>query len=256
MRSAIVSIDALRQRDQWKAEFFLTVESSPSDSAFPLRRVGDIAVERKETIDPQAFADHLFAYVGLEHVESLTGDLLDCQPTLGAAIKSRSKVFRQGDVLYGRLRPYLNKVLAAESSIGDGICSGEFLVLAPRKDVVVPLFLRFLLASSWVHGVVSRLQAGSTHPRLSIDDLLEMQVPVPPLADQIAVVELLRQADGVRRELKRRVALLPMSISDRFVSYLRLGELPNEELVLNQGGTLADLALPPTYKSREPKLPI
>src|SRR6185503_12346873 len=62
-------------------------------------------------------------YVGLEHIESQTMRLLGHEYALH--IRSSSLRFYAGDLLYGRMRPYLNKVWVAEF---DGLCSSEFLV--------------------------------------------------------------------------------------------------------------------------------
>jgi hypothetical protein len=61
-------------------------------------------------------------YVSLGHISSSTGELVSFEPVPGSQILSSSPRFRKGDLLYGRMRPYLNKVWLAEF---DGVCSGE-----------------------------------------------------------------------------------------------------------------------------------
>src|ERR1700749_5073824 len=63
-------------------------------------------------------------FIGMEQVEDHTRRLLGTVPS--AAMKSTAFNFFKGDVLYGRLRPYLNKVYCAEF---EGLCSSEFIVL-------------------------------------------------------------------------------------------------------------------------------
>lgn len=79
-------------------------------------------------IDPSE-ADGL-PYVGLEHIESgamrLTGH---SDPS---SVRSRKTLFKPGDVLYGKLRPYLDKCVLAD---GEGICSTDILVLRPGREV-------------------------------------------------------------------------------------------------------------------------
>ena len=67
--------------------------------------------------------------VALENVESWTGRVT--QADLGSSFDSQLKRFQAGDVLFGKLRPYLAKV--AHSSFS-GLCVGEFLVLRPRSQ--------------------------------------------------------------------------------------------------------------------------
>src|SRR5690242_891297 len=134
--------DQLRRRVCWKAEFYCEELPLPVGTAYPSRKLATLVEERKETVDPQSRPEELFRYVGLENVESTTGNLVDFKPRYGREIRSRSKAFHAGDILYGRLRPYLNKVFLAEEPAADGLCSAEFYVLIPRLDRVLPRFLR------------------------------------------------------------------------------------------------------------------
>ena len=84
-------------------------------------------------------------YVALEHVESWTGRLRVADSEI--SFDSQVKRFRSGDVLFGKLRPYLAKVTMPHS---DGVCVGEFLVLRPRVRTPAPRYLEFLLRSKTV----------------------------------------------------------------------------------------------------------
>ena len=132
-----VPMSALTKQGRWKVEYFCNGRGT-SHAHHPFVRLGDILRERRESLDPQAFPDHLFNYLGLEHVQSVSGDLVEYCPRMGRAVLSRSKVFRLGDILYGRLRPSLNKVFVTDERIPEGICSGEFYVLIPDAEAVRP----------------------------------------------------------------------------------------------------------------------
>ena len=83
--------------------------------------LGEIVEPSRQRALPTEFPD--MRYVGLEHIEQHTMRLLG----YGSArdVRSSSVRFLKGDVLYGKMRPYLNKVWVAEF---DGLCSAEFLV--------------------------------------------------------------------------------------------------------------------------------
>src|SRR6185437_6336139 len=116
-------------------------------AAYPLVPLKDLVEERREFLDPQRYPDHLFHYLSLEHIMPVTGDLVDgYEPKKGQAILSRCKVFRCGDILYGRLRPSLNKVFVVDGTISEGICSGEFYVLILQTRSILSHFARSLLA--------------------------------------------------------------------------------------------------------------
>ena len=80
------------------------------------------------------------------------------------------RTFQTDDVLFARLRPYLNKVYCAEMS---GCCSTEFHVLQVIDcEALLPEYLT--LAQT------THMMTGNTHPRLTNDDVANLTVPIPP----------------------------------------------------------------------------
>ena len=105
---------------------------------WPTKPLGEVLEVSRERIEPIDHSDTSFNYVGLETIEGHTGKLLPYQPTLGAEIRSTKNVFHIGEILYGKLRPYLNKVYLANE---DGICSTDIYVLRTRPGQMHPPFL-------------------------------------------------------------------------------------------------------------------
>jgi type I restriction enzyme S subunit len=226
MWTGTTSLSQLRRRSRWKVEFFCNENIDGSRSTFDLVALREIVDERKETLNPQVYPDRLFNYVGLENVQPVTGDLVDFEPRQGKKIRSRSKIFRKGDILYGRLRPYLNKVFLANNPVSSGICSGEFYVLIPKSDKVRPHFLRAMLSSKYVQQYVRNLQTGSALPRLQFDDLMEINVPLPPMDVQEKYEEFLIQENTRRRRLAAELKGLPRLILDGLVRAIESNQEP------------------------------
>jgi hypothetical protein len=185
--------------------------------------IGSLVSERRDTIDPQERPHEKFNYLGLENIQPTTGSLVHFAPKLGAEVRSRSKTFYRNDILYGRLRPYLNKVYVADDPVPEGICSGEFYVLTPRTEIVLPHFLRSLLASRFVHLYVSRWQTGSALPRLQLQDLFSISVPLPPLHIQRNYELFLKGQAEYHRALSKQLAELPESILAKLTEALGAG---------------------------------
>ncbi|MFH0340908.1 MAG: restriction endonuclease subunit S [Chromatiales bacterium] len=120
-------------------------------------------------------------YIGMEHVESHTMRLLGTVPA--ATMKSMANRFYAGDVLYGRLRPYLNKVYRADF---DGLCSAEFIVL-PKTEGVDPDFLRYRLNSRDFVSFTTHLDAGD-RPRVDFDQISPFEIEVPEPNEQRRIV--------------------------------------------------------------------
>ncbi|MBC7084189.1 MAG: restriction endonuclease subunit S [Bacillota bacterium] len=124
-------------------------------------------------------------YIALEHVESWTGRLQ--APSGGVQFDSQVKRFRAGDVLFGKLRPYLAKVVRPQRH---GVCVGEFFVLRP-SHAVTPPYLEVTLRSASAIDYVNSSTYGAKMPRAGWAFVGNMPFPVPPLPEQTAIVEFL-----------------------------------------------------------------
>lgn len=214
----------LAERNRWKVEFFCAPSTSDlPPSAFDMLSIGELVKERKGGMEPASEGDRLVSYLGLENVQSLTGQLVNFEPRQGRSIKSRSKLFFADDVLYGRLRPNLNKVFLAAAPVTEGLCSGEFFVFVPNREIINPVVLRYLLASDYVQRHATRFQIGTALPRMNLDDLLEIKVPVPPLPLQEKYAKTLLARFTHLVEVKREADTLPLRIASSFLAALETG---------------------------------
>lgn len=207
---------ALSGADRWTPSYFLQ-ENEELSSTYPMLPLSKVVKERKGTIDPQTLGDTLINYLSLENVRPQTGELNNFKPKVAQEIKSRSKVFDENDVLYGRLRPELNKVYLCQGELSTGICSGEFLVLSPIKDQINPIYLRHILASIYVTNIVKKYRMGASLPRISINDLLKIEIPVPPIDIQNQISIQLAEVDLEIKELRKKLESLPSSQTSALV---------------------------------------
>jgi type I restriction enzyme S subunit len=145
-------------------------------------------------------------YVALEHVESWTGLVRPADS--GVAFDSQVKRFRAGDILFGKLRPYLAKVTRPTS---DGVCVGEFLVLRPRRPDGFAPYLEQLLRSKPVIDSVNSSTFGAKMPRADWQFVGGMPIPLPPLPEQAAIVRFLDYADRrIRRYIFAKQKLIKL----------------------------------------------
>lgn len=131
-------------------------------------------------------------YVGLEHIGSGTGSIVSAGRADG--VTSLVSRFEPGDVLFGRLRPYLRKVALATEA---GVCSPEILVLRPQPGVV-PEFLHALCFSRPVIDWCVRASSGSRMPRTSPADLGAAEVLLPSEEEQRDIADLLTAIQEAR----------------------------------------------------------
>ena len=98
-------------------------------------------------------------------------------------VKSAGSYFAQGDVLYGRLRPYLNKVYMPGFT---GLASGEFIVF-PSQNFLYNAYLKYFLNQVGFASFATRLNAGD-RPRVDFSQLSDHPFPLPPLPEQHRIV--------------------------------------------------------------------
>ncbi len=133
-------------------------------------------------------------YIGLASVASGTGQLTEAIETASGQCFS----FKPGDVLYGRLRPYLNKVWLATFA---GVCSTEFHVMRPFDvRTLRPEYLAVVMRTSLIVAQTKHMMTGNTHPRIANEDVANLLVPLTDEKTQLLIVEetLARQAESVR----------------------------------------------------------
>ena len=153
-----------------------------------LRRLGDVCEVRKDSLVPATdLDDQMIPFTGLAEIEAMTG-LLQQIPTPSQSLKSAVRRYEPNDVLFAKMRPGLRKV-AHVSSDTAGYASGECVVLLSRLTaqgdaVVNPALLSIILRSDFVMDQIAPRITGSSRPRISERDLLDIRIPLPSATEQ------------------------------------------------------------------------
>lgn len=147
----------------------------------------------------------------LEDIEKSTSRLL--LRSFGADRKTTSNKssFNSGDVLYGKLRPYLDKVLVADMP---GFCTTEIVPIRPN-DGLDPNWLRICLKRPEFIKKVTELSYGTKMPRLGTNDAKTSVHPIPPLEEQRRIVERVEQLFQICDQLEQDL-ILSRSLGDKF----------------------------------------
>lgn len=160
----------------------------------------------RNVVEPTGERPKFGAVIALENVESWTGRVTHMDPE--TPFDSQLKRFRAGDVLFGKLRPYLAKVARRPTG---GLCVGEFFVLRPRRKTVEGAYFEHLLRSKPVISAVAASTFGARMPRANWQFMGAMHVVRPPLPEQTAIVRYLDHMDPrIRRAIREREKLLEL----------------------------------------------
>lgn len=190
----------------------LLIETTVQRHTRATRPLGDIAEFVNDLVRPGDDPSPAKAFVGLQHIESHTGRRTGELP-LGDE-KGRKFRFQPGDVLYGYLRPYLNKVWFSDLH---GLCSVEQYVLRSRGEVP-PEFIAYALRSAAVLREANRLTHNLQLPRLRSGLLAEIEIPViegsydDVLAELDSISEKVRSLADHSRQRMARVAAVEQSV--------------------------------------------
>ena len=179
----------------------------------------EIASLRRENIKPE---DDLYSsYVGLEHIDSGESQLKRWGDA--SEVKSTKSRFYPNDVLYGKLRAYLDKAAIAEM---EGICSTDILVVTANSKTL-PRFLVYLLHTYPLIRHAVATSTGVNHPRTSWNSLGKFTFALPPLPEQRAIAHILQTIQEAKSTRQREVELereCKAALLDRLFSHGTKGE--------------------------------
>jgi len=137
-------------------------------------------------------------YIGMENIMSNTGELVSNHEK--DSISSAS-IFLKDDILFSKLRPYLNKVYYAD---GEGLCSTEFHVLYSNSECNE--FIANFLRSRVIVAQTKYLMSGNTLPRLQSEDIEKLFIPIPPLEKQLEIVDRITAIRNQAKQLRQAAA--------------------------------------------------
>ncbi len=172
-------------------------EAGGLPSGWVRAELGDVATLTSERVSPTDYPEA--PYIGLEHVEAHTNRVL--ATVLASTMASGAVSFSAGDVLYGRMRPYLNKVVRPRFN---GLASAEFIVFGESEALNQDFLLKRISANDFVQFACSQYEGD--RPRVKFDQLRKFQLDLPPAAEQTRIVAkleaLLADLDAGVAELK------------------------------------------------------
>ena len=156
-------------------------------------RLGDCLNRRRDTVLPSSLSNKQINIVGLENIEDGGRGGVTVRKAEPTELASLKMEFKKGDILYGKLRPYLNKVAIAPV---DGYCSTEIWALCPLPFVDTHFVRAFLSSEQFVRRVASRTK-GANLPRLDSRSFDSIEIPLPLPSEQKRISDIFRHWQGI-----------------------------------------------------------
>ena len=170
--------------------------------------LGDVARERKE----QCKTDRdRYPVVGLEHLIPQEIKLTEWSE---GTENTFTKMFRKGDVLFGRRRAYLKKAAVAPF---DGICSGDITVIEAKPNYLLPELLPFIIQNDALFSFAVEKSAGSLSPRVKWEHLKSYEFELPNMDKQRELAELLWAMDDTKKSYQQLIAATDELVKSQFI---------------------------------------
>ena len=186
-------------------------------AGWEVKTLGDVAVDRRVAVSPEAIAPET-PYIGLDHMPRRSIALSEWSTAEGLA--SNKSSFEQGDILFGKLRPYFHKVGVAP--VG-GVCSTDIVVLSPKSSEWFGFVLGHASSDEFVN-YTDAVSTGTKMPRTKWKDMARYGVPAPREAlvaafnerAQACVTRIATAIHESRVLAGERDALLPRLVSGEY----------------------------------------
>ena len=172
--------------------------------------LGDLMRLRKEIVHPKDNPTGIEQFVGLQHIESGTGIRIGLEQVEKADLTGRKPVFRKGDIVYGYLRPYLNKVWVSEF---DGLCSVDQYVYVVDAARARPHFLASFMRSGFFLRRAPIDQSPGQLPRIRTQEVASIPINLPSLSVQESIESLILSQERIAEELVQSASAKLMSLS-------------------------------------------
>lgn len=127
-------------------------------------------------------------YIGMENIESWSGRY---NTVLNANIEGTSNIFSKGQILFGKLRPYLAKCIITDC---EGLCSSELLVLKPNKDQDVNFIQKVMLSKIFID-LVNASTYGAKMPRANWNFIRNIECAIPDITEQREIIKYINKID-------------------------------------------------------------
>ena len=165
-------------------------------------RLGEISnYGQRESIEPENITDKKIWILDLEDIEKTTSRLIHkirYNERKSASLKNK---FKKDDILYGKLRPYLDKVLIADE---DGFCTTEIMPIRTFANLS-PHFLRFILKQKYFLTYINSQVSGMRMPRVKTENARLALIPLTSISEQKAIVAKVEKLFAFCDQLEQQI---------------------------------------------------
>jgi len=194
----------IEKYDELTQSLFLELFGDPVSNPMEWDKVAlnELCDFKKTSVKPEEIETG-DTYIGLECIEKQTGKILERFIVEAGEIKSNKFWFDSNYILYGKLRPYLNKVANPDF---EGVCSTDIIPIRPILKNTVKEFIISLLRGSWFVSFADERCSGANLPRISPKEVEKYQTINPPLKLQNQFAERVQAIEAQKTQAQESLA--------------------------------------------------
>jgi type I restriction enzyme S subunit len=200
--------------ERWDVKFF----SARVRSSYSVVRLANLIHEHSERVKPFDYPETTFRILGVTN----TGGIFHAYDSLGKEIKQPYQRVDADDFAYNPYRVNVGSIGVVPTELGGNYISPAYVVFATDKARLLPEYLILILKADWFNPMVRAATAGSVRQNLSFDLLGTLEIPLPPLTEQRAIVARWRKAQDEIAAARERVEKRKAAIDARFFADLGL----------------------------------
>jgi type I restriction enzyme, S subunit len=177
-------------------------------------RLDEVVEIASGQVDPRETPYCDLPHIGGDNIESYTGRLMDLRTAKELRLISGKYAFDERDVLYSKIRPALNKVVAPNFK---GICSADIYPIRPRNGRLCREYLVYVLRSNDFLGYSAKHSSRTNIPKINREALLAYVTLIPPVSEQRRIATILVKADAIRRKREEGIRLTEELLRSTFL---------------------------------------
>ena len=209
--------EQLKELDALAQSIFYDMFGDPihNEKGWEVRKLGEVAPAKEfKGIVPSI--DGKYWLLNLDMVVAHSGEIVEQCYFEPNEIGNSTIVFSTDNVLYSKLRPYLNKVVVPYDI---GYATSELVPLCPNKDMLDRIYLAHVLRSTSFVEYISEKVAGAKMPRVSMSEFRAFPLPLPPLPLQQSFASKIEVIEKQKEVIKRSIAETETLLASRMQHY-------------------------------------
>lgn len=208
----------LKKYDQLAQSLFLDMFGDPvkNEKGWEKVEMQKLCLFNKTSVKPENIKKG-DKYIALDSIEKETGNIVEIYEPTENDIKSNKFKFDETFILYGKLRPYLNKVALPDFQ---GICSTDIIPIKPNVKLTNKYFISQLMRGNWFVDFSNERVSGANLPRISPSEIAKFDTINPPFvlqtkfAEQIQLID--KQKELAKKNLEKSEALFEALMGEMF----------------------------------------